>query len=129
MLRRTVAFLVCVPLLSASVRSDDAAERRLMQSPPTSVVQTMVYEYCVDCHYSDEPAAGFDLESVVEDSLALNGGIWEKAVRQLRARQMPPGEAPRPDESTYVAALDSLEKRQKPGGGWRVLSSRTIARP
>ena len=35
--------------------------------------------------------------------------IWEKVVRRLRARQMPPAGKKRPDESTYDAVLARLE--------------------
>ena len=38
-----------------------------------------------------------------------NTEIWEKVVRKIRARQMPPLGSPRPDEATYEAAVSSLE--------------------
>src|SRR5207249_8541288 len=34
---------------------------------------------------------------------------WEKVVRKIRARQMPPVGMPRPDEAAYDAAIASLE--------------------
>ena len=34
---------------------------------------------------------------------------WEKVVRKLRTRQMPPIDEPRPDEATYDAVIASLE--------------------
>ena len=38
-----------------------------------------------------------------------NAETWEKVVRKLRASQMPPVGLPGPDETTYEAALSSLE--------------------
>jgi hypothetical protein len=35
--------------------------------------------------------------------------VWEKVVRKLRSRQMPPPGMPRPDEATYDAIVSSLE--------------------
>src|SRR5215217_9614757 len=35
--------------------------------------------------------------------------MWEKVVRRLRTRQMPPAEKKRPDEGTYEAVLPKLE--------------------
>src|SRR5439155_2759965 len=35
--------------------------------------------------------------------------VWEKVLRKVRARQMPPIAAPRPDEATYDAMIASLE--------------------
>lgn len=40
----------------------------------------------------------------------INGEVWEEVVRKLRSRQMPPGDMPRPDESTYDSVLASLEQ-------------------
>src|SRR5207249_5925262 len=35
--------------------------------------------------------------------------VWEKVVRRLRARQMPPAGRKRPDEDTYGAVVSQLE--------------------
>src|SRR4029079_4687979 len=39
-----------------------------------------------------------------------NPEIWEKVVRKLRGRMMPPPGRPRPDEKTYDDVVASLEK-------------------
>ena len=43
--------------------------------------------------------------------------VWEKVVRKLRARQMPPVGKPRPDDATYDAVVASLESVARPRGG------------
>ena len=35
----------------------------------------------------------------------LNAATWEKVVRKLRGRMMPPAGLPRPDEATYDALV------------------------
>ncbi len=70
---------------------------------------TLVKEYCVSCHNSRTKTAGLELDTVSGQPLEEGWEAWEKAARKLRARQMPPVSARRPDEATYVAALASLE--------------------
>ena len=54
-------------------------------------------------------SGGLDLDAINGATLNDHRDVWEKVVRKLRARQMPPVGAPRPDETTYTAALASLE--------------------
>ena len=35
--------------------------------------------------------------------------VWEKVIRKLRAREMPPPRRPRPDDATYVAFVEWIE--------------------
>ena len=75
-------------------------------------VRQMLNRYCVSCHGRKDSVADLDLESAGADPLVADSSIsdmWEKVVRKLRARQMPPMDAERPDEATYDAALNSLE--------------------
>ncbi len=65
-------------------------------------------QYCLDCHSGEVKKGNLDLESVKPDDVTQTE-IWEKVVRRLRARQMPPAEKKRPDEGTYEAVLSELE--------------------
>lgn len=76
---------------------------------PDPVVQEMVDNYCLDCHNSSDRVADLDLESVTSSPIEQSSQIWEKVVRKLRARQMPPDKDFRPDEADYVETLNSLE--------------------
>ena len=68
-----------------------------------------VEEYCVSCHDDEEKKGGLSLEMVSAD-VSQQPEVWEKVVRKLRARQMPPvGRKERPDEATYDATIRSLE--------------------
>lgn len=40
---------------------------------------------------------------------AQDAATWEKTVRKLRTRQMPPPGMPKPDEATYRALTSSIE--------------------
>lgn len=70
--------------------------------------QRMVSDYCVACHSSDAKIAGLDLETASSRPLTDSAAIWERVVRKLRARQMPPLGSPHPDEAAYTQVLASL---------------------
>jgi hypothetical protein len=70
----------------------------------------LVDEYCVTCHDEDEKKGGLALDTVALQDVAQHPDVWEKVVRKLRARQMPPvGKKNRPDEAAYDAVIASLE--------------------
>lgn len=70
--------------------------------------QQLVSQYCVACHNATTQIAGLDLETATSRPLAESTAIWERVVRKLRARQMPPLASPHPDEATYTDVLASL---------------------
>ena len=65
-------------------------------------------QYCLGCHSSQLHTAGLDLQSADATNPAADSEVWEKVVRRLRARQMPPAPLPRPDETTYAAVVAKL---------------------
>lgn len=72
-------------------------------------MQMVISKSCVWCHDTDSPQGGFDLASVLAEDVARHPQAWEKVVRRLRARQMPPAGEQRPDEKTYVSIVSQLE--------------------
>jgi hypothetical protein len=68
-----------------------------------------VEQYCSDCHGAEVQKGKLDLESLASDDVTQHPEIWEKVVRRLRARQMPPADKKRPDESTYKSLLAAIE--------------------
>src|SRR5690349_7545946 len=66
-------------------------------------------KYCVVCHNDRLRTADLTLEKADLDHLGARADLWEKVVRKLRTRTMPPIGLPRPDESTYGKIVSSLE--------------------
>src|SRR5687767_3818007 len=84
------------------------------QPQPTRAIaqpahRSLIDTYCVECHDEDKQKGGIALESVAVHDVARYPDVWEKVVRKLRARQMPPIGKPRPDEASYDAVVASLE--------------------
>lgn len=70
--------------------------------------QTLVEDYCLSCHDEDKKKGGLSLEGFAAHEVAKHPEVWEKVVRKLGARQMPPIGKERPDSSAYDAAISSL---------------------
>src|SRR5690554_3547542 len=60
--------------------------------------ERFVSEFCLDCHDSVGREAGLALDELVEGlgegAIARNTAVWERVVRKLTARQMPPLDMP-----------------------------------
>jgi hypothetical protein len=72
-------------------------------------VPAVIEQYCVSCHDGAAAKGGFDLAAIVNEDVGRHPHDWEKAIRRLRARQMPPDGKKRPDEDTYAAVVSQLE--------------------
>ena len=77
--------------------------------PAVSPERALVNAYCVGCHNSKVKTGGLALDAISAEDVGRHPEVWEKVVRKLRARYMPPAGMPRPDERTYDAAVASLE--------------------
>ncbi|HKE84405.1 MAG TPA: DUF1592 domain-containing protein [Vicinamibacterales bacterium] len=65
--------------------------------------------YCVTCHNQRTKASGLALDTVDPSRPDAAPDVWERVVRKLRTRTMPPQGMPRPDEATYSTLVTSLE--------------------
>jgi hypothetical protein len=65
-------------------------------------------KYCFDCHDADNSKGNLDLAAVSGQDVAAHPDIWEKVVRQLNGRQMPPAGKKRPDDATYADVIARL---------------------
>jgi mono/diheme cytochrome c family protein len=66
-------------------------------------------QYCIVCHSGPTPPAGLNLQALDIGNLEDNGAIWEKLLRKLRNREMPPAGMPRPDAATYEGLVKYIE--------------------
>lgn len=73
-----------------------------------SVVRSVAEQYCTDCHGADKTSGRLDLEAILPDELTGHTETWEKVIRRLRTRQMPPPTKKRPDEKTTEQTLNAI---------------------
>lgn len=106
--RMSFALLMTVALVPASLAAAQTASRPAAKAEPTPDVQAFVKQYCVGCHNERNKRAvsNFALDAVDVSIAGQRGDIWEKVVTKLRAGQMPPVNAKRPERpvSDGVAA-------------------------
>src|SRR2546427_12626999 len=78
--------------------------------PAVSPQRAVINQYCVGCHNDKLKTAEIALNTLNVDNAGENPEVWEKVVRKLRGRMMPPPGRPRADESTYDSVVSYLEK-------------------
>src|ERR1700730_10949516 len=106
MFRWTIAAVWAVGFVGAPTAQQESVRPSPSTEPPYGAA---VSPYCLPCHNNRTKSGGLELDAIVTAEPAAHWEAWEKVVRKLRARQMPPPGARRPDEATYTAALSSLE--------------------
>jgi hypothetical protein len=116
--------LVLASLLVVDCRAADAnPTSSQVSSSDQAKFQGFIESNCLDCHDSTTRTAGLALDEVVAADFGDNREAWEKVVRKLSMRQMPPTDVPRPDETQYEAAVawlsstldDAAAEKPNPG--------------
>src|SRR5215217_7158562 len=87
------------------------------REPQTPVVTTAEAEkqlaaintFCVGCHNDRAKIGGVSFQGLTAESVAQRGDVFEKAVRKLRGRVMPPPGAKQPDTATADGLVSWLE--------------------
>ncbi len=91
-----ILVLFTIALLAAPALAQDA-------------VRPLVEQHCVECHDADSAKRKLNLDSLLGDDVTKHPAVWEKVVRRMATRQMPPAsrkESPTEAEyATIVAAL------------------------
>ena len=84
---------------------------QLPPSPLPSAVNAMLNDYCVKCHDADMKKGELDLTRLGREEITSHPDEWEKVVRKLQARQMPPSGKKRPEEKVYQNVVAQLASR------------------
>jgi hypothetical protein len=75
------------------------------QAADAKTYRAFVNQYCVGCHNtrSPQPASHpVDLEKASLDNVVADAATWERVLRKLSVRAMPPEGMPHPQEAEYV---------------------------
>ena len=90
---------------TAAVTKPDVA---VAPTPETvAEVGVVLQKYCVGCHNERLKTADLVLEKRSLAQVSADPETWERVVRKLRARAMPPSGSPRPDTATLLKIADA----------------------
>src|SRR5688572_3304381 len=69
----------------------------------------LLTEYCLTCHNLDDWSGGLALDSIYLEEISRNAETWERVVRKLRGRLMPPPGNPQPDNDDLASFVRATE--------------------
>jgi len=115
---RLLLSALCVGSLLSGCEGADSPERLRAQAEER---WPLLNKYCVDCHNNIDLTANLSFDSMNPDTIAEDAEIWERVVRQLRSRTMPPPGGARPaspEVDGFVAWMEaSLDQAATPHPG------------
>lgn len=79
-------------------------------------IRSLLDNHCQDCHSGAKPSGEFSIENLRSSKNTIEVNVstiddWERMLRRLRAGQMPPPDADRPDPTELDKATRAIEQR------------------
>jgi cytochrome c5 len=108
-MRRTIVLWLGIVLVGASSLPAAGQQESSSAPPPASQYSAVLSRYCITCHNEKLKTADLLLDQANVENPGAAAVVWEKVVKKLRARAMPPQGMPRPDEATYASFVGYLE--------------------
>ena len=103
-----------LPIAAIGLAGVFTASRPSQAQDPAEAHLAVVKQYCSTCHSEKLKTGGVSFEGITAASIAKDPELFEKAVRKLRGRVMPPPGAKQPDGKAVDALVawleDSLDK-------------------
>ncbi len=109
-----VVLAVPLALLEAKGQTRAAQPGIAAADPHRSLLNT----YCVTCHNARLKTGGLALDGLKLEAAADDAQIWEKALRKMRGRLMPPPGAPQPSQKeidSFAAWMENTLDTQAKG--------------
>jgi len=83
--------------------------------------RAVLERYCVDCHDNGEFAGEISFQQNDPERIADHADVWERVLRKLQTRTMPPQDSARPGAATYASfgtwLAAELDRAAKPNPG------------
>src|SRR5688572_21221060 len=109
--------LLASAILALFIASSSAprTEARMQAAAQTGTAgtshQALLTTYCYSCHNPRTRTGGLTLQGLDPRAVGPDAEIWEKAVRKLRGRQMPPPGSPQPAQTEIDAFVGWMENQ------------------
>lgn len=108
----SMSLVTCLGIGLSTYSPLSTAQQEVSQdlSTPSSInYRTVLNQYCVTCHNDTLRTAGLSLQQIDVNEVGNGAETWEKVLRKLKGRTMPPSGMPRPDIATYDRFASYLE--------------------
>ena len=80
-----------------------------LAKPVAPGVTTFVSKYCFECHADANDVTHLNLKSLATQPVTAQSDAWEKVIRKLRSRQMPPVGSLRPTDAEYDSVSEIID--------------------
>src|SRR6185436_12079393 len=97
--------VLCIGFAVAVVTTAMLGQEKAGPAPARAMLDT----YCAGCHSSAVRAGGLALDTLSLDAIREHRDVWEKAVRKLRGRLMPPPGSRQPAQADIDAFVTWME--------------------
>ena len=105
------------------VVSTFAASQDASAAPASEAQLATVKQYCVTCHNDRAKTGGVSFEGLTPEAIGQHADVFEKAVRKLRGRVMPPPGARQPGCPRRGLSGRLARKFARPRGSRRSVAS------
>jgi mono/diheme cytochrome c family protein len=118
-MKRVISFVVAAAVLAAAALSGQGGSAG--QATPVGDVaaaKTLLDTYCAGCHSPAAKAGGLVLEASMLAGVREHRDVWEKSLRKLRGRQMPPPGSRQPSQAEidgFVTWMEATLDAPDPG--------------
>src|SRR6185436_5021447 len=114
MTKNLIALIAVIALAAVFTASPRLTVPPAPQTAGAPAQLATINQYCVGCHNDRAKTGGVSFEGLKPESIGEKAEVFEKAVRKLRGRVMPPPGSKQPDakaiDSLVVWLEDSLDK-------------------
>jgi mono/diheme cytochrome c family protein len=112
MKKNLIALIILISLacvFTAAPRLTPAQTATTPQASGPAQQMAVIKQYCAGCHNDRAKAGGFSFDGITAAGIAQHGELFEKAVRKLRGRVMPPPGARQPSATEIDSLVSFLE--------------------
>ena len=95
-------------MASSSARQAPPPASTQREARRPEAARAILQTYCIGCHNTRLSSGGIALDGRDPARPGAASDVWEKVVRRLQTRTMPPAGGPRPDERAYAQLIAAL---------------------
>ena len=127
----SIAVFLLAGVITASLPTVFTARPGLTAAPApqTSLARAQlatINQYCVACHNDRAKTGGVSFEGITPESIGQHAELFEKAVRKLRGRVMPPPGARQPEAEVIDSLVAWLEDSLDRAAGQKHLPDQVV---